>query len=122
MSEIARQIKDAIMKRIAGAKDIKSRLDYLMKPEFLSTSSRLSETQVQAIAEMDWLGQNFPSLKPLQDLGNSIAKWAISQGGKGRDDAISLIMASEHRELLGSLGITIPGPSGPQEKGKGKKE
>ena len=120
MSEIGKQIKEAIIKRIAGAKDIKSRLDYLMKPEFLKTSARLTESQVQAISEMDWLGQNFPTLKPLQELGEALAGWSISLQGKGRDDAISLIMASEHRELLGALGITLPGSPGPQEK-EGKK-
>jgi len=122
MSSVAERIKEAILHKIEGARDFKTRLDYLMKPEFLETSARLSETQVQAISEMAWLGKTFPTLKPLADLGRSLALWSISQGGKGREDAISLIMASEHKELLGALGITVPGPGQPQEKeGKGKK-
>lgn len=99
------RILEAIIRKIEGAKDeVKKKLDYLMNPETLSSSARLSELQVQAISECQWLGATFPTLQGLADLTRQYAEWSISREGKGREEAVT-VMISETREILTSLGL-----------------
>jgi hypothetical protein len=116
------RILEAILRRIEGAKDLKKRLDYLMNPETLSSSARLSEIQVQAISECAWLGETFPSLKGLAEFTQGYAKWSISREGKGREEAVA-VMVSENKEIQSTL--LLPGlpqqPQGKKDK-KGDKE
>lgn len=118
---IKKRILNAIIRKIEGVKDLKRRLDYLMNPDALETSSRLTDMQIQGVNECCWLGDNFSSMEPLKDFARGFAKWAVSKEGKGRQEAISMIMASEKRELAG-LGIHLHGPEAEAKaKGKGKK-
>lgn len=112
------RILEAILRRIEGAKDLKKRLDYLMNPETLSSSARLSETQLQAIAECAWLGDTFPSLKGLAEFTQGYAKWSISREGKGREEAVA-VMVSENKEIQSTL--LLPGLTQQQQGKKDKK-
>jgi len=115
---IKERIIEAILRRIEGSKDLKKRLDYLMNPDPISSSSRLAEIQVQAVSETQWLGLNFPSLKPLADFTKEYAKWSISRDGKGREEEVT-VMVSETKEIITSLGLPIS-PIQQQDKGKDK--
>lgn len=119
--DFATRVKEAIIRKIEGAKDIKRKLDYLMKPEFLETSAVLTESQLQGIAECTWLGKNFKSLEPLSDFARELALWSPSKGGRGRDDAINIFATEKAEGLpLEGLGIHVHGPE--MKEGKGKKE
>jgi len=119
------RIIEAILRRIEGSKDLKKRLDYLMNPDPLSSSSRLSENQLQAISETQWAGTEFPSLKPLADFTLHYAKWSISREGKGREEAVT-VMVSENKEIIPTLGISPMAPmqqaKESKDKGKGKEK
>jgi hypothetical protein len=115
---LADQIKEAIIDKIKGAKDLKKKLDYLMNPEVLATSSRLTDMQVQAVNEMSWLGDNFGSMEPLKKFGEGFAKWRISLEGKGREDAINMMVTTERNSLL--MGLAPVG--GSQGEGKDKEK
>jgi hypothetical protein len=112
------QIKEAIVDKIKGAKDLKKKLDYLMNPEMLATSSRLTEMQVQAVNEMVWLGDHYDSMKPLKEFAEGFAKWRVSLDGKGREDAINMMVTTERNSLLMGL-APVPGSPG---DGKGKEK
>jgi hypothetical protein len=112
------RILEAILRRIEGAKDLKKRLDYLMNPETLSSSARLSEIQVQAISECAWLGATFPSLQGLAEFTQGYAKWSISREGKGREEAVA-VMVSENKEIQSTL--LLPGLTQQQQSKKDKK-
>ena len=126
MSSPEQSIKDrileAILKRIEGAKDLKKRLDYLMNPDNLSSSARLSEMQVQAVSECNWLGSAFPSLKPLAEFVGEYAKWTISREGKGREEVVT-VMVSENREGVTAMGLPVlPFAEKKEGKEKGKEK
>ena len=115
------RILEAIVRKIEGAKDeVKKRLDYLMNPETISSSARLSELQVQAISECQWLGATFPTLQGLADLTREYAKWSISREGKGREEAVT-VMISETREILTSLGLPFTPVDSREKDRKDKK-
>jgi hypothetical protein len=121
---IKERVIEAILRKIEGSKDLKKRLDYLMNPDPISSSSRLSEIQVQAVAETQWLGHHFPSLKPLADFTLEYAKWSISREGKGREEEV-MVMISETKDTISALGLPIAtmqqqAPGKEKEKGKGK--
>ena len=123
--DITDRITEVIIRAIEGTKDLKKRLDYLMNPDPISSSSRLQEIQVQAVSETQWLGLNFPSLKPLADFTKEYAKWSISRDGKGREEEVT-VMVSENREVISALGLPIspiqqPG-KGTEKSGKGKEK
>jgi hypothetical protein len=116
---LTERITEVIIRAIEGSKDLKKRLDYLMNPDPISSSSRLAEIQVQAVSETQWLGLNFPSLKPLADFTKEYAKWSISRDGKGREEEVT-VMVSENREIISALGLPISPIQQQQEKGKDK--
>jgi hypothetical protein len=116
---ISERITEAIIRRIEGVKDLKKRLDYLMNPETLSSSARLTDSQVEAVAECAWLAKTFPSLQGLADFTKGYAAWSISKDGKGREEVVS-VMISESREIYQTLGITPF--QAIQDKSRGKEE
>lgn len=86
----------AIISKLKGIKkDLKRRLDYLMKPEVLETSSILTPKQIVAVNNMVWLGDHFPSMEPLKDYALGFAKWRISDTGKGREQAMNTMITAE---------------------------
>jgi len=116
------RILEAVIRKIEGAKDeVKKKLDYLMNPETLSSSARLSELQVQAISECQWLGATFPTLQGLADLTRKYAEWSISREGKGREEAVT-VMVSETKEILTSLGLPFTPIESRDKDQKNKKD
>lgn len=113
---------ETILGKIEGSKDLKRRLDYLMKPENLETSSILAEQQLQGVAECVWLGNNFPSMQPLKEFAQEYAKWAISKDGKGRDQATQTMIHTEQSKGLQGLGIHLHSTEGKKGKDEGNKE
>lgn len=111
---------ETILGKIEGTKDLKRRLDYLMKPEILETSSILSEQQLQGVAECCWLGDAFPSMGPLKDFARQYAQWTISKDGRGRDQATQTMLAHpEQPKAIEGLGIHLHQEARP-DKGKEK--
>ena len=96
---IGRKILDAIIKRIEGGEDPRRKFDYLMDPPNIKTSAILSETQLDSVAECNFLGDQFPSLLPLKQLAVELAKWSPSKTGKGREQ-LTAAMITEHREII----------------------
>ena len=110
------RIMEAVVKRIEGQDDPKKKFDYLMDPPNVKTSSILSDTQLDSVAESSWLGDSFPSLMPLKELAVELAVWSPSKTGKGREQ-LTATMISEHKEILPMAFQNVSG-----EKKKKKKE
>lgn len=94
--EIIPRIVDAVVKRIEGGDDPRKKFDYLTKldDDTVKSLSNLSEGQLDAIAESQYLGEAFPSLKPLADFSLHLAKWSPSKSGK-RAEQLTATMISQ---------------------------
>lgn len=100
-SNLIEELTKAVIEKIKGVKSLKKQLEFLLNPEKLETTSRLSKNQVMAINQGDWLGDNFYRFKPLKDFWRGFALWRISLEGKGRQEAISLTGATHEPKVLG---------------------
>jgi hypothetical protein len=107
MSEVAKKpsLKDrlleAIIRRIEGTNDFKQKAELLVKsnPETIKSMSDLSENQVDAIATAQWVGLQFPSMKPLATLMTEFAAWSPSKKGE-RAKQLTATMISEHTNVI----------------------
>jgi hypothetical protein len=118
------RVLEAIIRRIEGTKDIKKKFDYIMNPEKLSSSARLSESQVQAVSETQFLAAEFPTLQPLADFTKGYAEWSISRDGKGREEIVTVMVSENKTENLSAVGLPMLAMQngGSEEKSKdGKK-
>lgn len=86
-----------------GKVEIGNRLRPLLNPENLQTTSRLSETQVDFVTDAHWLASQWKVFEPLRDLANELCETNISEGGKGRQEAISFVGALTEGKLIKSL-------------------
>lgn len=95
------RLLEAIIKKIEGNNDFKQKADLLVKsnPDTIKTMSDLSDQQVDAIATAQWIGENFPSMKPLQDLMMSHAAWSPSKKGE-RAKQLTATMISEKTSVV----------------------
>lgn len=126
-SNIKDRVLEAIIRRIEGTKDIKKKFDYIMNPEKLSSSSRLTEPQVQAVSECLFLGNIFPTLQPLADFSKNYAEWSISRDGKGREEIVTVMVSENKTENLSAVGLPMLTMQGGDKgkdakKGKGKED
>jgi len=117
-ADFKERIVNAIVSKIEGVKDIKRRLDYLMNPDNIQTSSRLTEEQVQAVNECIWLADHFPQFEGLKQLALGLAWWRISLDGKGREEELRAMIGVEEGTAIEGLGIHLH----PAELKSGKEE
>lgn len=92
VKEIVERVTDALVKRIEGTKDIRKKLDYMMHPEYIETSSILSPTQIDAISAMIQIGDMYPTLEPLKTFARLYATWTPSTNGKRSEDLVKVMM------------------------------
>jgi hypothetical protein len=111
---------DAIIRKIEGNNDFKQKADLLVKTDknTIKTMSDLSEQQVDAIATGQWVGKQFPSMKPLAELMLEFAAWSPSKKGE-RAKQLTATMISEHTSVIPMA--LQPNMQGNQTK-KNKKE
>ncbi len=93
-----------------GKTEIGNRLKPLLNPENLQTTSRLSEVEVDFVTDCNWLANQWKVFEPLRDLANELCETVISEGGKGRQEAISFIGALTEGKLLKSLMVSAEMP------------
>ncbi len=94
---------------IRGKVDVRSRLDAILNPTRMETSSRLSEDQVDFVTSANWFAKTWPQLyTPLKDYADELMPTTISLNGKGREEAIKFVGAIEqsslYKAMLGSVG------------------
>ncbi|MEM5867573.1 MAG: hypothetical protein QXG39_06605 [Candidatus Aenigmatarchaeota archaeon] len=93
-----------------GKIEIGNRLRPLLNPENLQTTSRLSESEVDFVTDAHWLANQWKVFEPLRDLANEFAETVISEGGKGRQEAINFVSALTEGRLLKSLTLSTEMP------------
>ncbi|MEM3629106.1 MAG: hypothetical protein QXE06_07020 [Candidatus Bathyarchaeia archaeon] len=93
-----------------GKIEIGNRLRPLLNPENLQTTSRLSESEVDFVTDAHWLANQWKVFEPLRDLANEFAETVISEGGKGRQEAINFVSALTEGRLLKSLTLSAEMP------------
>lgn len=89
-----------------GKVEIGNRLRPLLNPENLQTTTRLNESEVDFVADAHWLADQWKVFEPLRDLANEICETKISEGGKGRQEAINFVSALTEGKLLKSLTLS----------------
>ncbi len=95
------RLLEAIIKRIEGNNDFKQKADLLVRSNIdtVKTMSDLSENQIEAIASSQWIGEQFPSMKPLAELLKEHAFWSPSKKGE-RAKQLTATMISEHTNVV----------------------
>ena len=104
-----------------GKIEIGNRLRPLLNPENLQTTTRLTETEADFVADAHWLANQWKVFEPLRDLANEICETNISEGGKGRQEAINFVSALTEGKLLKGLTLSAEMPK-KSRFGFGKKE
>ncbi len=109
---------------VRGKIDVRSRLDAILNPTRMETSSRLSEDQVDFVSTAKWFSKTWPELyKPLEDFADELMPATISIKGLGREEAIKFVGAIEqsslYKAMLGSVG---DGEGKPKKRFGRKKE
>lgn len=94
---------------IRGKVDVRNRLDAILNPTKMETSSRLSEDQIDFVVSANWFAKMWPDLyTPLKEYAEKLMPATISLNGKGREEAIKFVGAIEqsnlYRAMLGSVG------------------
>lgn len=110
------RILEAVIKRIEGQDDPRRKFDYLMDPPNIKTSSILTETQLDSVAECCWLGETFPSLEPLKFLAVELAKWSPSKTGKGREQLTATMITEKQSIIPMSINQMLDGKKKKKEK------
>ena len=95
---------------VRGKVEIGSRLKPLLNPENIQTTTRLSGEQIDFVSDANWLADQWKVFEPLRDLSREICETEISEGGKGRQEAISFMGALTEGKLLKGLmlGAELP--------------
>ena len=116
------RLAEAIIKRIEGDDGEQGRLDYLTKPDHnkIKTMSDLSDSQVDSIAESDFLAQAFPSLAPLQSLTRNYAEWSPSKKGK-RAEQVTATLINRETSIVPTV-LNAPAAASKKEKKQQEKE
>ena len=104
-----------------GKVEIGNRLRPLLNPENLQTTTRLSNSEVDFVADAHWLANQWKVFEPLRDLAQEICETNISEAGKGRQEAINFIGALTEGKLLKGLTLSAEMPK-KSRFGFGKKE
>lgn len=97
---------------VQGKVDIRRRLDAILNPEKIQTSTRLSGSEIDFVVDAYWLAKTYPELfMPLKDLANELMFTKISEQGLGRQEAIQFISAQESGKLLKEIFFAGEGAS-----------
>jgi len=97
---------------VQGKVDIRRRLDAILNPENIQTSTRLSSTEIDFVVDAYWLAKTWPDLfTPLQDFADELMFTKISEHGLGRQEAIQFISAQESGKLLKEIFFAGEGAS-----------
>lgn len=103
---------------VQGKVDIRRRLDAILNPENIQTSTRLSHAEIDFVVDAYWLANTYPTLfMPLKDFANELMYTKISDQGLGRQEAIQFISAQESGKLLKE--IFFMGEKAPEKAKKG---
>jgi hypothetical protein len=93
-----------LMQIIEGRVDIRRRLDAILNPDNIQTSTRLTHAEVDFVTDAYWLAKTYPDLfTPLKDFADELMLTKISQEGLGRQEAIQFMGAIETSKLFKSL-------------------
>jgi len=95
---------------VKGKVDLGSKLKPLLNPDNLQTTTRLDSVEVDFVSDAHWLANQWKVFEPLRDLAHEISETKISEGGKGREEAISFMGALTEGKLLKGLmlGAEVP--------------
>lgn len=115
LKDAIERFMEALIKRVEGSKDIRKKLDYLMKPDYIETSSILSSNQVDAVATMIQLGDMYPTLEPLKSFARLFATWTPSTDGKARDQLERVMMQVAPEQPPNVTTINTGGSKGGEE-------
>jgi len=112
-----------LLDTIRGTKDVRERLDSILNPRVLQTSSKLSTAQVNFVIKAYWLANAFPEFyEPLKSYANEVLKTMLSESGYGIESAIKLTGAIEQDKFLKALFGSVEKEKKPKFISRGKKE
>ena len=86
---------------VRGKEDPKSRVKLMLDPDKIQTSTRLSGSEIDMVTDAYWAWKQWPkAFQPLKDFVDEYCLTKISEGGKGREEAISIVAALEQSKLF----------------------
>jgi hypothetical protein len=96
---------------LMGKEEITKQLKPLVNPDNLQTMSRLSDVQVEFVADAHWLANQWKCFEPIRDLAHEICETEISTQGKGRQEVINFMGSLTGGKLLKGLTLSTELPS-----------
>jgi hypothetical protein len=96
---------------LMGKEEITKQLKPLVNPDNLQTMSRLSDEQVDFVADAHWLASQWECFRPLKELADEICETEISTHGKGRQEVINFMGSLTGGKLLKGLTLSTELPT-----------
>ena len=93
---------------VRGVKDWKSRLNFLLNPDKIETSTNLSQSQVQFVTISLYSEKCFKFFKPLADYAHLFCLVNMSKEGWGVESSIRLNSAISESKFMEKIGLTVP--------------
>jgi len=84
---------------LRGKGDIKSRVEVLLNPSKVETTTKLNPNQILFVASSKLLANTYPELEPLSDFADNIMFASISLEGWGVDNVIKLEQAINQQKI-----------------------
>lgn len=88
-----------------GTEDANQKFSFLLQPKSIKTTSRLTASQLDFLADSYYLAKWFPEFEPLLDLAKEVAGVSPSLKGKRIEEVIKFQAASKPATTPSQLGI-----------------
>lgn len=99
----------------------REKFGFLFEPANVKTASRLNVSQVNFMADAHLAESFYAEFEPLRKLAEDLGESTVSEGGKGRQEAIAYEQATQQVTGATQLGVfQTTGKNGKQKKEKVK--
>lgn len=93
-----------LMDLIKGKEDVRNRLNAILKPDQIQTSTNLTAEQVNMVIDSYWFYGQFPELyQPLKDLADNLMLTSLSLKGYGIEQSVKLVGAIEQSQYFKAM-------------------
>lgn len=108
-----------VLNVLKDKEDISQKFSFLFDPKNIKTATRLSQSQVEFVADAHTAKTFYEEFNPLKILAVEVSECAISHDGLGRKDAIEYALASRpSSQVPSAIGILTQGEEKKDKKAK----
>lgn len=121
LRDLIERAYEALIVKLEGGKDIKKKLDYMMKPDHIETASVITARQHKALTAMIQISKMFPdTMEALGDYARLHAKWTPSISGTRSEQLVKVMMTTD-QQLPQNITTISTGNTPSIPEGKGNK-